>query len=50
MNDIINQSIFLREPLQRPSHASKLDSLSPEQVYERFLQEQRVLQAQLKEW
>jgi hypothetical protein len=46
----INESIFLREPLYRPSHISKLDGLSPEQVHERFLEEQRILQAQLKEW
>lgn len=45
----VNESLFLREPLHRPSHTSKLDSLSPEQAYERFLAEQRILQAQLKE-
>lgn len=46
----ISESTFLRKPIQRPSHTSKIDKLAPEEVLQRFQEEQRILQIQLKEW
>ncbi|KAK9894404.1 hypothetical protein P389DRAFT_197697 [Cystobasidium minutum MCA 4210] len=48
---LINEHVFLKAPLHRPSHASRLHSLAltSEEALDRFMQEQSILEAQLRE-
>ena len=46
---LINEQIFLKAPLHRPSHMTKLQSLTSEEALDRFVQEQTILESQLYE-